>query len=300
MITETLVVEPRGAKVTRWLARTVPHFRGRSRMILGIARLLNGHITGLAVYPLSSRASAYVDLSDPNYWAMYFLGEYEPEVDDAIRRSLAPGDAFIDCGANVGLYSSLASGIVRPSGTVVAFEPLEELAAIVEANFALNGFVAGCVIRAAVGEATGTAVLHRGDAESRGHTTLSPASESSPAVAQCAVVRLDDAIKRDEWPRVKMIKLDVEGGELPALKGASALLAQALPNLIIEINPATAARAGYAVTDIADFLTKRGYRAYVHRGARWHLLSAVSSSLVANVLFVHETRDTPATAQVLA
>ena len=42
------------------------------------------------------------------------------------RGQAAPGDGFVDVGANVGYYALLASELVGPEGRVVAIEPLPE------------------------------------------------------------------------------------------------------------------------------------------------------------------------------
>jgi hypothetical protein len=56
------------------------------------------------------------------------------------------------------------------------------------------------------------------------------------------------------------MKLDVEGSELAALRGAAAFVRERRPLVLLEINPTTAAAAGYTVGDLLGFLRDLGYR----------------------------------------
>jgi precorrin-6B methylase 2 len=53
---------------------------------------------------------------------IYYFGVWEPRITGWVSRHLAPGDTFIDVGANIGYYSLLASPLVGKTGTVVAIE----------------------------------------------------------------------------------------------------------------------------------------------------------------------------------
>ena len=83
----------------------------------------------------------------------YFYDDpYEPEMSLAIRRLLRTGDVFLDIGANIGYFSTLAGHIVGETGQVVAFEPHPEALATLRAATAVNG-LSGVIeiVEAAVG-----------------------------------------------------------------------------------------------------------------------------------------------------
>jgi hypothetical protein len=63
---------------------------------------------------------------------------YEPEIAEILIRALQPGDSMLDIGANIGVFSVLAAGLVGPAGRVVAFEPAPENRVRLAANLALN------------------------------------------------------------------------------------------------------------------------------------------------------------------
>ena len=64
--------------------------------------------------------------ADPDIRLMLH-GGYEAFTMRALRRCLAPGDTFVDVGANIGYLSAVAAGIVGPTGAVHSFEPVPRL-----------------------------------------------------------------------------------------------------------------------------------------------------------------------------
>src|SRR5262249_887460 len=69
---------------------------------------------------------------------IYFFGMWEPCLTCWILEQLAPGDVFIDVGANIGYYSLLASKLVGEFGLVVAIEPSPTIFNTLKNNLALN------------------------------------------------------------------------------------------------------------------------------------------------------------------
>src|SRR5271168_2740902 len=63
---------------------------------------------------------------------------------------LRPGDVFLDCGAHVGLHSVVAGRAIDGRGTVIALEPHEESASLLEQNLQSNRIECGRVRRLAV------------------------------------------------------------------------------------------------------------------------------------------------------
>ncbi|RME94536.1 MAG: FkbM family methyltransferase, partial [Bacteroidetes bacterium] len=66
--------------------------------------------------------------------------------------------------------------------------------------------------------------------------------------------------------RVDVIKMDIEGAELPALRGSLELIRRFRPELIIELNNATYAAAGYSMQDLVTWLEDQGYDIYQIEG----------------------------------
>src|SRR5580700_3209935 len=68
------------------------------------------------------RGKKWIKGAGPN---AYWVGTYEVARLRALANAVSPGTVVYDVGANVGIYSLLASLRAGPSGKVYAFEPLE-------------------------------------------------------------------------------------------------------------------------------------------------------------------------------
>src|SRR4029079_6403356 len=84
------------------------------------------------------RFKCYPDSQDAGRM-IYFNRLPDPAEMTFIKRYLRPGDAFIDAGANVGIYTLFAAQLVGPSGSVIAFEPDPGAADRLRENVDRNG-----------------------------------------------------------------------------------------------------------------------------------------------------------------
>jgi FkbM family methyltransferase len=150
-----------------------------------------------------------------------------------LRRTLSPGDVAVDVGANIGIYTQLLSRWVGPTGLVHAFEPSPE-------NFRRLRSATGklpnvCLSRAAVGERSGRSQLYLSKKLNVDHRAYLPEGGSRDTVP-IDVIALDDYFRFGA--RVDLIKLDVQGYELHALRGANRVLHDnPAAKLILELWP---------------------------------------------------------------
>ncbi len=214
-------------------------------------------------------------------FAVAVLGERDPNVMRFLRRWVRPGFVACDVGANIGTYSVPLARLVGPQGHVISFEPNRPTFACLRANIRQNRLTNVTLLRAAAGPETGTANLVVTE-ENFGEVHLAPHPASSRAPAPCnplgytssasltsalsaqvAVTTIDAEIARLRLPRVDFIKIDVEGFELAALRGATRTLANNA-NLVVqtEIVPAHSARYGFDVADLAAFFRAHGFQPY--------------------------------------
>ena len=192
------------------------------------------------------------------------VGLYELDTLRLLRRLLKSGDHFVDCGANIGYFTLAAARRVGPSGRVDSFEPDPINRARLGANLASNHALAQVhVHEVALSDQEGEATLYHpmGDAQNHGEASLfaTPGAEASSYVVRTA--RLDQVIDRPP----ALIKMDIEGAELAAIKGMTALLGSSKPpGLIIEHNPHSAESAGHKPGDLLRALrqSQAKYRAW--------------------------------------
>jgi len=150
------------------------------------------------------------------YWLPW--GEYDPLLIDVARKLVKPGMTVWDVGANVGLFSFAAAHLSRTQ--VLAIEPDPFLAHLITRT--ANPYVS--VLAAAVSDKIGIAHLHiakRGRASNfvgngRGEAGGERCTQSVPTVT------LDSLLQ--DFPAPDLVKIDIEGMEHVALRGAMALL----------------------------------------------------------------------------
>jgi FkbM family methyltransferase len=149
---------------------------------------------------------------------IFYFGFWEPNNSAVIAELLKPGDVFVDVGANIGYYTLLASMRVGERGKVVAVEAapaiFEQLSANVSANAASNLRLVNCAVSDEPGELT----IYGGTKWNRGATSTIPNQAENLAEARIAALPLDEILTSEEMSRVALIKIDIEGGELPVLR----------------------------------------------------------------------------------
>jgi FkbM family methyltransferase len=160
----------------------------------------------------------------------------------------------VDAGANIGIYSRFLSRYVGPSGTVHAFEPSPENFQRLRA--ATRQFPNVKPIQAAVGERSGETKLYISDKLNVDHRTYEADGNSRRAVST-EMVALDDYFKPGE--RVDLIKMDIQGYELHALRGANRVLVDNPDiQLLLEFWPYGLKQAGARWVDLLATLKEKG------------------------------------------
>lgn len=131
-----------------------------------------------------------------------------------ITKDLAPGNVFFDIGANCGIYALYAAKKMGPSGRVIAIEPIPAMSERLHFNIRANDFSNIEVIEAAVGETSGTLMLHV-DADYLGRSCVSPEDGYKPvSVPMMTLKAIVESMRID---RIDALKIDIEGHEDRAL-----------------------------------------------------------------------------------
>ena len=194
--------------------------------------------------------------------AAFALNELSEPGDEAriLRLALSPGDTFFDVGANHGAFSLIAAALVGPSGSVVAFEPQPDLADLLASSFAINGFSHASVQPVALSDHEGEATLFIPDHAARAGVYEAFSATGRHQAVHVPLITLDQLIDHLPTPGKLFIKLDAEGSELAFLRGAAQTLRTRRPEILLELNPESAAAAGYRVADLIAQLQAIGYR----------------------------------------
>ena len=159
-----------------------------------------------------------------------YYGEYFEREVDLFRQFLRPGDVVVDVGANIGAHTVPLARMVGASGRVLAFEPVRLNHQLLCANVALNSLTWVDAIQGALGRRDETVMIDDVAMTAEGnYGALSLAD--MPGNRPVPVRRLDGLF---DLPRLRFIKIDVEGMEADVLDGAREVLARFRPALYVE------------------------------------------------------------------
>ncbi len=178
---------------------------------------------------------------------------------------LQPGMTVLDVGAHHGLYTTLMSKLVGPFGKVIAFEPSPRELVGLTRQLRVNGSRNVSVAPVAVGSSDGTADLYvvqreRSGANSLRRPRLDGRLNDSVRIS-VPVTTLDEYLGEHGIGQVDFVKMDIEGAELDAFKGAERLLTgRHKPALMVEMSDMVTAPWGYPAVDKYDLLSAWGYR----------------------------------------
>lgn len=251
-------------KLARQLIRHWPFGRGRGRIA---SLLLSNGINWPKTATFRFRYGVFVNTPvspwPKGYRDLFIYGILESWEVEIWRRVLRLGDSVVDGGANYGYWSLVASTLVGKTGTVHAFEPVPTTYTNLQANLraskadnvraysmALSDQAGKCAINLSGNDPIGgqASLRNRMDAE-----------RSSTVEVQLVTL----VATLDDMP-IRLIKLDIEGGELAALKGALPILSSATkPIVTFEWNRTTAAAFGYTPEVIGEFLAALDYTLFL-------------------------------------
>ncbi len=143
--------------------------------------------------------------------------DYETETREAIERILERGDVFVDLGANIGLFTLLAARIVGPEGKVFAFEPTPRTRKFLVKNVSENDFNGRVVIENyAISDRRSKAKFNLNALSEYNSICVGVGGENAIEVD---TISLDEYFLEKGIKRIDLIKMDIEGQELPAIRG---------------------------------------------------------------------------------
>jgi FkbM family methyltransferase len=178
----------------------------------------------------------------------------EPDTVAWIKENLRSGDTLWDIGANVGAYSLLAAKIV-PDALVVAFEPYIPTFAHLWDNIVLNN-LQDRIQPLCVGLSDCTAMNVLGISDPRAGSSEHVLGKRHSGLMQPALaMKSDDVVNILHVKPPSLIKVDVDGYELPVLRGMKEILQQrSLRSLIIEVEK------DRTEADVSETLAAEGFQ----------------------------------------
>ena len=175
-------------------------------------------------------------------------GSHQKKDIELLYSFLKPEDVVVDIGAHIGTFSIPLSRFVRE---VYAIEPIPETFSLLQKNLEENKITNVRAIHSAVSDKEETLVAE--ETPNRAGTTLFSSREGRGMSAK----PLDKLIPTDK--KIALIKIDVEGMELPALLGARKIIRRDKPLIFLEINTPALTRHAVSRGRLERFLRSEGY-----------------------------------------
>ena len=207
-----------------------------------------------------------------NFWWSYFPASFHPDRgvleywgDDIgdlrfLWKYLRPGMTFLDVGAYHGVYSVVAAKKLGRAGRVIAFEPSSRERQRMQLHLRQNKIESVTLEPYALAAEEGKAPLA---VVVDGFTTMNslrtPPIDHPTKRVIVDTISLDAYLDRKQIDRVDLLKIDTEGGEVEAFRGADRLLRGFRPVIICEVLDLVTRAWGYAAAEIMSLLQTYDY-----------------------------------------
>ena len=270
----------------------VKHPLSRGRRLANLGRFIAWQVgsrlvPGPVAIALTNKARLFAEPGMTSATGHIYVGLQEFEDMAFVAHALRPGDLFVDVGANIGAYTALAGAVA--GAAVMAFEPNDLARDWLARNVALNGLQARVEIRNEAVGATAGNVEFTVDRDTTNSVVV--AGDGLAVAERKATVPMTtlDIMCQKRCPAI--IKIDVEGFELPVIEGASELLSHSgLLALVVEMN-GSGAKYGFDESKLVSLLGARGFEPMMYRPEERKLVarSDASSHASDNVIFARKS-----------
>jgi FkbM family methyltransferase len=204
-------------------------------------------------------------------YGIYFFGTYDPSMTAIFSHLVKPGETVWDVGTERGWFTLQLATLVGDSGRVDSFEAFPPTFDKLKINVDLNNMNWVNINCAAVSEFNSRMwfvppsnkitnnISFLNDCSGVGYLT----DKFEQDAIEVNAINLDDYYAKNNIQKVGLIKMDIEGAEVSALKGAKKLILKDKPVLAIEFNRQTALRANSSVEELNEILIAYGYRLFI-------------------------------------
>jgi FkbM family methyltransferase len=254
-----------------------PIKKGRYPLMMAVHKYLSEPVTEQVT--TSDRGIMVLELDDWIQYTMYY-NMFEAKYLKTIKSLLQNTNLVFDIGGNIGQHALLFANYAEH---VYTFEPfprlIDRLKLVIKLNHLDNKIT---LVPYAASDKEGMIPFQFPDERSNLGiaSTILGRSENVNTI-EVRSIRIDEYLADVDPKKIDLVKLDIEGAELYALKGMSGLLDRgARPIFIMEVNDLMMGHAGYSASDIVGFLNNYGYEPYeiVYKGLKGPADPTISDS----------------------
>lgn len=219
---------------------------------------------------------------NPNFWmnvsprdyatyGIYFFGTYDPLMTSVFTHLIKPGETVWDVGTERGWFTLHMAKLVGPTGRVDSFEAFPPTFEKLNRNVALNNLpwvrtnCAGVIDKKTKmwfvppsNQVTNN-IDFLNDCSGVGYLT----DRYKDGAIEVNTISMDEYYTEQNIQKLSLVKIDIEGAEVNALRGAKNIILKDRPVIAIEFNRQTALRANSSVEELNELLISYGYKLYL-------------------------------------
>jgi len=217
---------------------------------------------------------------------IYIAGCIEKETFLALMRTIRPGDVVLDIGANMGGHLLPIASKVQTNGHVYAFEASEHAYKRQRRNIDLNPQLAKRISSYHV------MLMEKTNCEKplgiysswplikiKG-ASIHPVHEGQMHdLGKAGTQSIDDWNKNEKLKRIDLIKIDVDGFEIPVFRGSVETIRKFKPKIIMELAPYIHQENGYRFSELLEMIGEFGYRMETLRGQKLPLNMDIANQI---------------------
>ncbi len=224
------------------------------------------------------------------------FGDFESAETRLLLSFVKEDSIVVDIGANIGWYSILL-GRAASRGRIIAFEPIPSTLGFLRKNLTLNNATNVEIHEYGLSDEDKDLVFFF-HSHLSGATSAKNLLDNGDAIEiQARVRRMDDVLAAET--RIDLLKCDIEGAELFALRGGMDTLRRTKPVIFVEMLRKWSAKFGYHPNDIIDLLHGIGYRCFSVREDGnldpFHRMEETTTAT--NFLFLHRDKHADRTSE---
>ncbi|MDD4938191.1 MAG: FkbM family methyltransferase [Candidatus Shapirobacteria bacterium] len=194
----------------------------------------------------------------PRYTDHYINNEYEKYSINLIKNLIKQNQTFVDLGAHYGYYSLIINKLQK-NNKIIAIEAVEENFKILKKNFNLNKINNCKLINAAASDCNGQKKFYISEASDSSGFINNPLAKNKKII-KIKTINIADLLKKKD---VGLIKIDVEGHEVPVLKNIIKLNEFKNTNFIIEFNPKCQIASKHEPKEMLNLIKKANYDVFL-------------------------------------
>lgn len=244
------------------------------------------HMKGIGKEPIRTKDNIMMYLNPKDKAVSYFLSKenvWEPFETEIMKKFFKSNTVFIDIGAHIGYYSLLCASIAK-QGKVFAFEPVKENFEILKKNAQVNNFKNIIISENAISDTDSSKLLYLSNENNTGDNRFF--SDNFREIPENRLELKVKCVTLDQFLvdyniKPNIIKMDIQGAELLALKGMKKTLDN-ITKLVVftEFWPRGIVANSGSPLGFLDLLSHHGFEIYEINSVQKKILKKSTKQLV--------------------